>query len=111
VPIPVSETPVFVMPGAGLPLTNDSHADLSSLQVFPNPTADYVDIVLTNDSEQPVRVDIFSITGQLRQSAQFVKADPTLSGHINLASLPHGVYLLSVQQGQSRAVRKIIHTQ
>ncbi|PRY40086.1 putative secreted protein (Por secretion system target) [Spirosoma oryzae] len=111
VPVPVSETPVFVMPGAGPPLIDDSHADLSSLQVFPNPTADYVDIVLTNDSEQPVRVDIYSITGQLRQSAQFVKADPTLSGRINLANLPHGVYLLSVQQGQSRTVRKIIHTQ
>ncbi len=109
--IPVSETPVFVMPGAGPPLDNDISPDLSTIQVFPNPTTDYVDLVLTNDSQEPVQINVISPTGQLHRSVRFQKPESSLSARISLAGMPYGVCLLDIRQGQSRVVRKIIHVQ
>ncbi len=101
----VSETPVFVMPltGSGTEVTDD----LSTLQVYPNPAADNVEIVVENGSLNPVLVRIISPAGRQYQPVSFSKTGRVLRTQIDVSLLPAGTYLLDVRQGQARVVKKI----
>ncbi|GAB3567290.1 hypothetical protein GCM10027578_17940 [Spirosoma luteolum] len=110
IPITVSETPVFVMPGAGPPLTETTTSDLSTLQLFPNPTTDYVDLLLTNASEQAVDIRVFDNTGRVHVVQHLQKPETALRAKLTLTALPYGIYFVEVRQGTSRTVRKIIRS-
>lgn len=101
----VSETPVFVMPltGSGTEVTDN----LSTLQVYPNPAADYIELVVENGSLNPVRARIINPAGRQYQEVSFSKAGRVLRAQIDVSLLPAGAYLLDVRQGQTRVVKKI----
>ncbi|WP_018620643.1 T9SS type A sorting domain-containing protein [Spirosoma luteum] len=103
--INVSETPVFVMPltRSGTEVTDD----LSTLQVYPNPAADYVEIVIENGSLNPVLARIVSPAGRQYQQVSFSKTGRVLRTQIDVSLLPAGTYLLDIRQGQTRVVKKI----
>ncbi len=60
----------------------------SSVQIFPNPTTDFLTI---KSSQTMARVDVFSVVGRLMQSHDF--ADKS---NLSLANLPAGVYFLKI---------------
>ncbi|QJD79273.1 hypothetical protein [Spirosoma rhododendri] len=67
--------------------------------------------MLTNDSQDPVQINVIGTTGQLYRSVRFSKPEPSLSARISLTGMAYGVCLLDIRQGKSRVVRKIIHVQ
>ncbi|MFD2570933.1 T9SS type A sorting domain-containing protein [Spirosoma soli] len=104
--INVSETPVFVMPfsKAGEVKNND----LSSLQIFPNPAADYAELAMENGANEAVDVTVYGSSGRRLKQVSFAKPVRQLRAQIDLGSLPNGIYMLEVRQGQARLVKKII---
>ena len=67
----------------------------SSFELFPNPAGDVIYLESVEDSEKPVKVQIFDLKGAAK-SSQITLAK---NGSINLKLLPKGVYMLKVQQG------------
>ena len=106
----VSETPTFVVgSGNGLrPLAAEPKGELGTLLVYPNPTADYVDVVVENGLTDAVSVAIYDVGAGRRQQSSFRKSGRAFRERVDLSTLPAGLYLLEVRQGQARAVRKII---
>lgn len=104
--VQVSETPVFVMPYSAL--SKEPTDALDALIVYPNPAAEYVELMVENGSTNPIDVTIFSSSGQSLQQAQFSKAGRLLKQQIDVSLLPAGIYLIRIDQGQGRITKKII---
>ncbi|WP_332367708.1 T9SS type A sorting domain-containing protein [Spirosoma telluris] len=101
----VSETPVFVVPISNT--NKDSTPDLSLLQVYPNPSADYIELFLENSSLAPLEVSVYSMSGQRINRMSMSKMGRVLRTQLDVSILPQGTYLLEVHQGQARAVKKL----
>ncbi|PKK35686.1 carbohydrate-binding protein [Siphonobacter sp. SORGH_AS_0500] len=118
VTIPVSETPVFVVPGpttstagrvaaeAAAPVLSSS---LSSLKVFPVPAVDFVEVSLENDNALPVEFYLYD-SGLGRSIKQQLHKKEGYSFHqkLDVSSLNKGVYLLEIRQGQERVIKKFV---
>ncbi len=118
VTIPVTETPVFVVPGpaastggrvaaeASAPILNPS---LSSLKLFPVPAIDFVEISLENDITIPVELYLYdSGLGRSIKQQLHKKDGYTFRQKLDVSSLNKGVYLLEIRQGQERVMKKFI---
>ncbi|GAB3576390.1 hypothetical protein GCM10027578_42250 [Spirosoma luteolum] len=123
VKIPVTETPVFVIPGgstaggrASAETAPNARASaetttepFATLQVFPNPTVDYVELSLDSDDNRAVSVQLYDgTTGRVHKQTVFEKPGQQLRERIDLSTLPLGLYMMDVRQGNDRAVRKVI---
>ena len=106
--INVSETPVFVLPNR-LPAI-DQKRSLDLLQLFPNPTADFVKLSIVNEVTSPIYVTISDNAGRKYKQMSFTKSGRLFSEQLDLSSLPGGLYVLEIQQDQSKVFRKIIRT-
>ncbi|WP_080239153.1 T9SS type A sorting domain-containing protein [Spirosoma rigui] len=109
--INVSETPVFVTFPTDRNYQSASELDskLGTLLVFPNPTADYVDISIENALTDGVSVAVYDAgAGRQQRQFNFTKSGQTFRERVDLTTLPYGMYLLEVRQGAARAVRKIL---
>ncbi|MFD2933951.1 T9SS type A sorting domain-containing protein [Spirosoma flavum] len=109
VTVNVSETPVFIMPmrEAG----NKVKTDLRTLQVYPNPTSDYVKLTIENENTTLVDVTVYDNSGRRYKQVSFLKSGRFFNEQLDLSSLPHGSYLLEVRQEQTRVIKKIIRAQ
>lgn len=109
----VTETPMFVVPSTGSArlaaepaLTETGEA---SVRVFPNPAVNTVTISLKNENPAPVSVNLFdAASGRLYRQATLRKDGSTASGEIDVTSLPVGVYIVEIQQGDNRIFRKLL---
>jgi hypothetical protein len=115
VTVPVTETPVFVMPSSsvgarvGSELAEGVGKGLGTLLVYPNPTTEYVDVTVENNDMMGVEVTLYDGSlGRLHKQINFPKTGHRFKERVDVRSLPGGLYLLEVRQGQERAVRKII---
>jgi hypothetical protein len=113
--VSVSETPVFVLatPVSGARTAAEVvEPALGSLQVFPNPTTDYVELTIDNGDTSPVTARLYDAsTGRVHKQAEFEKPAQQLRERIDISALPTGMYLLDIRQGTERAVRKVIKVQ
>ena len=91
------DTEVGVMKIVNPSLTNDSYGMLNSLDFFPNPSPDYINV----DSDKELKAVIFDILGNelLRDN---------INGRIDLRSLERGTYILNLSDGTNVSIHKII---
>jgi endoglucanase len=101
----VSETPVFVMPSSS---PTKEASDLSNVLIYPNPTTNYVELVLENGVNTAVDVNVYDMAGRQCKQFNYSKSGRTFKEKVDLTSLPYGAYLLEIRQGKARAVKKII---
>lgn len=101
----VTETPVFIMPATS---ASREPTDLGLVSVYPNPTADDVQITIENGINSAVEITVYTVAGRQCKQTTFPKTSRTFNETIALASLPYGVYLIEIKQGKARAVKKII---
>lgn len=78
------------------------------MQVYPNPSTEYVEVALENGSSTAVDVSIYDGTGRSYRQVSFAKSGSVFRERVDVRSLPGGLYMLDVRHGQERAVRKII---
>ncbi|WP_228724140.1 T9SS type A sorting domain-containing protein [Spirosoma sp. KUDC1026] len=108
IPLTVTETPIFVLPASGERIVDSG---LATVQVYPNPAANYVDIVLENGVFTPVSIVVVDSKGSKQSDPiRFAKPVRQFRERLDLSDLPGGVYLLDIRQDQYRIVKKVIRT-
>lgn len=116
VTLTVTETPSFVVPQGtasggrvAAEALKPTDVSLATLNVYPNPTADYVSIALDNDNLGPVDVLIYDMAlSRVQNRIAYKKEKTSFIRKIDLTSLPKGLYLIEVKQGTQRSVKKVI---
>lgn len=117
VQLTVTETPLFVVAGNVAPNARQAAAltDVKSLadvvQVYPNPSADFVTVQAERTSEAPIKVSVFDPgLSRMHQQIKIFKTNDQFLGKIDVSRLPAGTYILEIKQAGERAVRKILKT-
>lgn len=89
----------------GIPTGIEDNLELSSMTVWPNPTADMVHISYSQPKEDAVTVQVYDIYGKLCRTEQLCGGNGTL----NISDLPAGVYVMKCQSGHNLLdIRKIV---
>jgi endoglucanase len=119
----VTETPIFVIAsdqvvtsatsttavarlGTGEMAEKSLH---NSVRVYPNPTVDYITIDLDNESDEKLEINVINASlGTLHKQVNLEKTSAVYSGKINVSTLPVGMYIIEIKQGNERAFRKIL---
>ena len=82
-----------------------------TVTVYPNPSTDYILIDLGVSSDSDLEVKIFDAhNGQLHKKTSFTKAEAKAKQQVNITSLPTGMYVVEIRQGNKRAFRKVVKT-
>ena len=81
---------------------------LSTLNAYPNPTIDYLNLTLENPSLDQIEVKILEAAmGKILFQDVFAKTDDSFSINLNLVPLPAGSYIVEIVQGIERVTKKI----
>lgn len=108
IPLTVTEKPIFVLPASGEGIVDSG---LATVQVFPNPAANYVDIALENGVFSAVSIIVVDSKGSKQSDLiRFAKPGRQFRERLDLSDLPGGVYLLDIRQDKYRIVKKVIRT-
>ena len=86
---------------------NSTEFDLNNLTIAPNPNAGNFNIQFNSSSNQDIIINVYDISGR----EIFAKTYPNQSvfaQNIQLNNVQSGVYLVNVQDGKQKSVRKII---
>ncbi len=83
----------------------------ATVNVYPNPTADFITVSVDNSNMTDLEVTLFDANlGRLHKQLTIQKSDQVLSRKIDLSNLPVGIYVMEMKQGADRAFRKIVKT-
>ncbi|MVM29798.1 T9SS type A sorting domain-containing protein [Spirosoma sp. HMF4905] len=110
VKLTLTETPIFVFPGDPIAarLAADS-PDTESIRVYPNPSTDHITVQLNSSYVGDVAIKLIDANlGVSRHQVTLQKSETTFSEKIDLSSLPYGIYLLEINQGTDRTIRRIL---
>jgi hypothetical protein len=115
VTVTVTETPIFVV-SATAPNARTAASELNkepmlheSVNVFPNPATDIVNIELANENSADIEFKVFDArSGRLYKDDRLQKSGNKLSHKINLMQLPIGSYIIEVKQGTESTFHKIV---
>jgi hypothetical protein len=80
---------------------------LSQLNIFPNPATDVFYVKVSNSFHGPVKLQLFDLTGRLLQKQELQKNETQLETNLKVSTLPTGLYLLRIQQGNSQVMKKL----
>ncbi len=83
-------------------LSNDEF-ELDSFSIFPNPVEDNLTIDIANSNIKDYSISIYNILGK-----EVLKFHNTQTNVINVSSLNGGIYLLSLSNGNSKKVIKLV---
>lgn len=83
---------------------NSVEAD--SFEIYPNPTTGIVNLKFNTNSD--VNVNLYDIRGRGVYNKNFANTSNKFNQQLNLSNLSAGVYILNVQSGDKKFVKKII---
>lgn len=92
-------TPVCLLSSNNNISTKTTH----SIQFFPNPTSEEINIKFSMENHAPYSFSIYNTFGQLMRSEENF-----ISNSINLSSLEKGIYYLEIQSKDGYFVKKIV---
>lgn len=101
----VSETPVFVVPLSAA--KKEPTDNLKGIQIYPNPMAEYVEIVIENSSTIPIAVSLYNTVGHRLKQLEFTKSNRVFRTQIDVSFMPAGTYLLKINQGSAQVIKKL----
>nr|WP_295927124.1 carbohydrate-binding protein [uncultured Dyadobacter sp.] len=120
VTVTAGETPVFVMAAAGqnarqaavevlAPALSEPEMPLhADVNVYPNPTSDFISIDLANNHTDQIEIRVFDAkSGTLFKDVRVIKTANRFSHSLNITQLPASMYVVEIKQGNDRAFRKI----
>lgn len=76
--------------------------------VMPNPTQDYIYIYMDASSKNNLTGKLYSPNGQLLQTIEYIQ--PSIAYSLDMTGYPEGVYLFTLESGDSKVTQKIIKT-
>ncbi|BAV05304.1 Por secretion system C-terminal sorting domain-containing protein [Filimonas lacunae] len=114
VSLQISETPIFAIPGGKRALPGDTVVTapidtlLASLQLYPNPTTNLLNVVLNNDKKSAVDISVYDFTGRLIKRSTYAKPDQVLRTNLNFTDVAAGMYLVEIRQSNERVSRGVL---
>ncbi len=80
---------------------------VSSVVMYPNPTAGYLNISLNGFAGKKASVKIYNVIGEQVYSSENIYETPVYIKHIDLSALQAGVYIVTVYDGTQSFVQRI----
>lgn len=80
---------------------------LKDFTLYPNPNNGSFTVGFTSDSENAIKIGVHDMRGREVYNASYENTG-VFSGNINLSNMQSGVYLVTVQDGARKAVKKIV---
>ena len=91
------------------PIAEELTVAQPGLTVYPNPAQYQVNFRLVSEQAGKAGVTLYDLTGRaLIGTTDYIDGVHSLQGHINIASLPAGVYILEVKLPDGKAITKKI---
>jgi hypothetical protein len=81
--------------------------NISSFNVFPNPTDGILKIELQSQTQTSTRLSLVTLTGQL-VAEKSISFDGTYLDWLDISDLPSGMYFLSIDDDKHTGTKKII---
>ena len=86
--------------------TGIEETQINQFNIFPNPASDYVQLNFTENTTQPMTVNVLTSMGQLVSSENIPQG---ISNHkINMENLSTGVYYIQTKTEKGRGVQKLM---
>ncbi len=85
--------------------SNSFNCNGLSATVYPNPFTSDFTLVVNAESQDPVQVEIFELTGKLLQKIGNIQPDASV---IISTDLPEGFYILNIRQGSQNQKIKLV---
>ena len=125
VALTVTETPIFVCP-KGKPSDSipyikpptgyfvtppTSNTATGSITVYPNPSAHYVTVAISNTNMADVTIKVTDVnSGTVYKTYTFQKNSNNFANTIDISSVPMGVCIVQVIQGNQVTMKKVLKT-
>lgn len=81
---------------------------ISKVVLYPNPVVNELSIDFSATSSEMVKIEIYTINGQLVRSLTIETSEGSNSERIDVSTLNNGNYLLRIEQGNSRVISRFI---
>ena len=91
-------------------ITQDIPEQLSSIKVFPNPVSSMATIEYTLHKRSPITITVVDLNGRMVSREQITQGEGTHQYKLDCGSLPRGMYVVSIQTGNSVQTSKFIVT-
>ena len=116
VTVTAGETPIFVMATNGLnarmaaaEVSPVTQIFTNNLNIYPNPTQDFVMVDLSDFKDGDVEIKLFDASlGRLHKTEHMSKSGKSAVKKLNISNLPVGTYILELKHGNERVFRKVV---
>jgi hypothetical protein len=81
---------------ASNPLSTDNSQQISDFQTYPNPTSGELNVDLTQYIGREVRLEVYSLTGQLLRFVEIEELQTTVE-RLDLSAFQNGMYMVKVK--------------
>ncbi|WP_027303302.1 alpha-amylase family glycosyl hydrolase [Rudanella lutea] len=107
-PLPKPEAGLVPFGPSMAVVTAVTEQPVDGLTLSPNPSADEARLELSNPYRGLVNLYLTDASGRELRSSRAVKTADTLIQTIDLRNLPNGLYIIRLQLGEQRVVRKVM---
>ncbi|HKK38829.1 MAG TPA: T9SS type A sorting domain-containing protein, partial [Cryomorphaceae bacterium] len=89
-------------------LSNDSSIAKTEISVYPNPTNDMATISYLSDRSEKLTLRIFDLTGKVLEQQVLSSSIGKQKIQVDLSEFPQGLYLIGLEQNESRTYAKVV---
>ncbi|MEM6699323.1 MAG: T9SS type A sorting domain-containing protein, partial [Bacteroidota bacterium] len=86
----------------------DTHLNQNTVQVYPNPIREVVNLSIENELRGTVEVEVRDAVGRKIQRYEWNKNQEVLESNFSLANLAKGIYLLQIRQGEHQLTMRVV---
>ena len=80
----------------------DEEQKQSTVNIFPNPAADYINVYMVTNSNEKVTLRIFeAASGKVIKNTCLIKIGQSISSSVDIKNLTVGYYMAEIKQGDN----------
>ncbi|MDT8392514.1 MAG: T9SS type A sorting domain-containing protein [Bacteroidales bacterium] len=88
--------------------SNDLPQQKAGIKVYPNPVRNSANIEYTLDNQSEIMINVFNISGKLVSSENITQSAGKHQHRLDCSALPNGMYVVSIQTGETVKTSKFI---
>jgi hypothetical protein len=89
-------------------ITANEPVNIRGLQIYPNPSSNYLDVNFEVSKPQTIKMEIFSLTGTTMYSENIPVVETTLQHRINLGNFTTGTYFIKIKESTGEVVKRFV---
>lgn len=95
---------LFIDPCTGIEGSDEE----SFISIHPNPNGGIFDVNISNRNTSNIQLNIYSSVGKLVFAKEIISTEKNIIQRIDLSSLPSGIYIINIQQGEIKSTQRIV---